>query len=205
MSRRRIAGLLTGVGGALYLLVSGWRGARQPQTGDLGRPIHIPRWVLLFGTVGFLAVFGGVIYLMFVNRRMRTQDKATPYRALLPPLPAQIAPVEVVAVPQPSVAISPPGPNPLPDTPQTLRTGQVYYSYYCQFCHGENGRGDGPVGRSYVPTPTDLTSASVRGLSDEVLYRAMLMGVGHQPVLPHVVVPEAPWYIVSYVRTLSSK
>ncbi len=203
MSRRRSAGLLTGVGEALALLISGLRGTRQPKAGGLGRPIRIPRWVLLFGAGCFLAVFGGVIYIMFVNPRMRTQDKATPYRALLPPMPAQIAPVEVVAVPEPSVAISPPSPNPLPNTLQTLKTGQVYYSYYCLFCHGPGGRGDGPVGRSYVPTPTDLTAASVQGLSDETLYRAMLAGVGHDPVLSYVVIPEAPWYIVRYVRTLS--
>ncbi len=202
MSRRSIAGLLTGMGGALYVLTSRLRRSRQPETGGLSRPIHIPRWVLVFGTVGFLAVFGGVIYIMFVNPRMRTQDKATPYRALLPAMPAQIAPVEVVAVPEPSVTLSPASLNPLPDTPQTLRTGQVYYSYYCLFCHGPDGRGDGPVGRSYMPAPTDLTSAPVQGLSDEALYRAMLAGVGHDPVLPYVVIPEAPWYLVRYVRTL---
>jgi mono/diheme cytochrome c family protein len=202
MKERGIAGLLAGAGGAMYLLVSGLRGARQPKTGDLGRPLHIPLWVLLFVAALLLAVFGGVVYLMFVNPRMRTQDKATPYRALVPPVPAQIVPVEVVAVREPSVKTSPAGPNPLPDTQQTRRIGQVYYGYYCLFCHGENGRGDGPVGRSYVPTPTDLTSTPVQGLSDEALYRAMLTGVGHHPVLPHAVMPEAPWYIVSYVRSL---
>jgi hypothetical protein len=205
MKKGGIAGFLAGAGGTLYLLVAGLRGVRPPKPGGLGRPLHIPWWALPFAAAFLLAVFGSVVYLMFVNPRMRTQDKATPYRALIPPMPAQIVPVEVVAVPEPSVEISPPGPNPPSDTPQTRRVGRVYYGYYCRFCHGENGRGDGPVGRSYMPKPTDLTSAPVQGLSDEALYRAMLTGVGHQPVLPYVVLPEAPWYIVIYVRHLPER
>ena len=203
MKKKGIAGSVAGAGGILYLLLSRRRGrGRPPQTGGLGAPPHIPLWVLFFPALLAFAVLGALIYLMFVNPHMGTQDKATPYRAIVPLMPAQIVPAEVVAVPVPLVEIPPPGPNPLPDTRETRRIGQVYYSYYCLFCHGQDGRGNGPVGQSYVPTPANLTSPSVRNLSDEALYRAMLVGVGHSPVLPYVVMPEAPWYIVIYVRHL---
>jgi len=203
MKKKGIAALFAGASGLLYLLLSHRRDREQPpRTGGLGAPPNIPWWVLLFPALVGFAVFGGLIYLMFVNPHMGTQDKATGYRAIIPLLPARIVPAQVVAVPVPSVEIPPPGPNPLPDTQEARRIGQVYYGYYCLFCHGKDGRGDGPVGQSYVPTPANLTLPAVQNLSDAALYRAMLVGVGHSPVLPYVVMPEAPWYIVIYVRHL---
>ena len=32
-----------------------------------------------------------------------------------------------------------------------LAIGKNVYGYYCAFCHGTDGAGNGPVGRSYVP------------------------------------------------------
>jgi hypothetical protein len=199
MKKRGIAGILAGAGGALYLLAASRRGReRPPKPGGLGAPPHIPWWVLIPPAVFAFAAFGGLVYLMFVNPHMLTQNKATAYRAIVPLLPPQIVPTEAVAAP----AIPPQQNNPLSDTPQTRQIGQIYYGYYCLFCHGADGRGDGPVGLSYVPTPADLTAPPVRNLSDAALYRAMLAGVGHHPVLPYVILPEAPWYIVIYVRHL---
>ena len=144
-----------------------------------------------------LVVAGVVLYLMFSGPRMRVEPKIMPYQAQLPAVPAGIVPVQPVRAQN-----LPEGRNPLADTQRTRRTGQAYYSYYCLFCHGRDGRGDGPVGRSYVPTPTDLTAPAVQGLSDAALYQAMFTGVGHAPVLGYVIDPNAPWYIVTYVRSL---
>jgi hypothetical protein len=201
MKKGRIAGLLWGAGTALSRFASGRRGRRWPWAVGPGGSLHVPPWALVFPGVLVLAMAGGLFYLMFVNPRMRVQDKATPYRAVVPRVPEQIVPVEVVAAPEP-LALEVQGPNPQPDTEQTRRIGQVHYGNYCRFCHGRDGRGDGPVGHSYVPTPADLTAAPVQSLSDAALYRAMLTGVGHGPVLPYVIPPDAPWYIVRYVRSL---
>jgi hypothetical protein len=159
---------------------------------------------VIFGVL-VLAVAAFVLYLMFSGPRMRIQPKLMPDRALVPRMPDGIVPVALGA----SMVPSPPSAqglkNPLPDTPQTLRMGRVYYGYYCVFCHGRTGHGDGPVGQSYTPVPTDLTAPSARNLSDGDLYRAMLTGVGHEPVLPQVIPPQAPWYLVRYVRHLQSQ
>ncbi|OHB64047.1 MAG: hypothetical protein A2Y76_02715 [Planctomycetes bacterium RBG_13_60_9] len=152
-----------------------------------------------------VAVGVAVLYLMFSGPRMRTQPKMMPYQATVPALPQGMVPVSIEAPAVPSIEESRQSRNPWPDTERTRRAGQVYYGYYCLFCHGSTGRGDGPVGRSYTPVPTDLTSPPVQDLSDGALYRAMLTGVGHDPVLPRVVTREAPWYIVSYVRHLQSQ
>lgn len=157
-----------------------------------------------------LAAGGLVLYLMFSGPRMHIQPKLMPYQALLPAVPQGTVPVlafgaqkgtpdatSLIREPHlPSVR------NPLDATERTHRIGQAYYSNYCAFCHGKAGHGDGPVGQSYVPAPTDLTAPAVAGLSDGDLYKGMLTGVGHDPVLGYVVDPNAPWYIVSYLRSL---
>jgi len=144
-----------------------------------------------------LALGGLVLYLMFSGPRMRVQPKLLPYEALLPAVPQETVPVLVFGARRPPATR-----NPLDLTERTHRIGQAYYRNYCAFCHGKTGHGDGPVGQSYVPVPTDLTSPAVAGLSDGDLYQGMLTGVGHEPVLGYVVDPNAPWYIVSYVRQL---
>lgn len=157
-----------------------------------------------------LAAGGLVLYLMFSGPRMRIQPKLMPDQALLPAVPQGTVPVLAFEAPtgDPNATSRlgephlPAARNPLDATERTHRIGQAYYSNYCAFCHGKTGHGDGPVGQSYVPVPTDLTTSAVQGLSDGALYQGMLMGVGHEPVLGYVVDPNAPWYIVSYLRSL---
>ena len=93
--------------------------------------------------------------------------------------------------------------NPVPGTPRALGRGRVYYRYYCVFCHGESGAGDGPVGRSCHPKPIDLRSGRVAGYGDGELLRAMLTGVGHEPVLERVVPPEQRWHLALFLRSLA--
>jgi len=198
MKKSRAVAVIGDAVAAFYLMLF-----RRRAGAESGEPPRQPTWKIVAPIVLLLVVAGALIYLMFVNPRMRNQPKATPFQALLPSAPeASVAIAEAASlVPSPAVASG--LHNPLPDTEQTRQTGRVYYGHYCVFCHGEDGRGDGPVGRSYVPAPTDLTTLSVQTLSDGVLYRAMLTGTGHAPVLGYVVDPNAPWYIVRYVRTLS--
>lgn len=84
---------------------------------------------------------------------------------------------------------------------ETLRLGKIYYGYYCIMCHGAKGDGNGPVGQSYTPKPTDLSSTK---LSDQELYLRMLTGVGHDPVLSQTVLVDHRWPIVAYVRQFGS-
>ena len=159
------------------------------------------------GIVVFVAAVIAVValYLMFSGPRMRVQPKLLPYQALMPATPDGVVPVVVKpALVPPAEAVAQLR-NPLPDTALTRETGQIYYGYYCAFCHGQTGRGDGPVGYSYTPAPTDLALPRVQTLADGALYRAMLTGVGHEPVLGYVMRPQATWYTVSYVRSLQSE
>jgi mono/diheme cytochrome c family protein len=157
----------------------------------------------------FVAAIGiGVVIfftIMFIGPRMRVQQHIRTFQKSMPLPPEGIVPVEPdrYAVPPQAQAAS--LKNPLQDNQANRDRGRTYYTYYCIFCHGENGQGDGPVGYSYMPSPTDLHAPKVLKMSDGELLRAMLLGVGHEPVLSRVVFPEHRWYLVGYVRTLGKE
>ncbi len=86
-------------------------------------------------------------------------------------------------------------------TPLNLNKGKIYYGYYCVFCHGENGRGNGPVGQSYVPGPSDLSGDSMVIFSPAELYRRSFKGVGHEPVMERVIPEDFRKYILTYIQS----
>ena len=148
-----------------------------------GRGVRILSAALLALSLAILAGCGP---------HMARQYALRPYKQVLPAMPPGTVP-ESAPAPRP----------PLSSPPETLALGQRYYGYYCQHCHGADGRGYTPVGDSYNPRPTDLTTPAVQGLSDADLYRQMLTGVGHDPVLTSTVAPDRRWPLVAFLRTLS--
>jgi hypothetical protein len=145
-----------------------------------------------------LAVFA---YLLFTGPRMWTQPNIRPFQARMPVIPKGSVPVVEGYEPIPTEQQAKSLKNPLPKTPENYARGKVYYGYYCAFCHGQTGAGDGPVGYSYVPAPSDLRTKKVKSLSEGELVRAMLIGTGHEPVLQKVIPGEYCWYIELYARS----
>lgn len=133
---------------------------------------------------------------------MNIQPSIQPYEQRMPNMPAGSVPtsgtLETLTVEQSKLAT-----NPLSRTPTNLRNGEIYYGYYCLMCHGSDGKGNGPVGQSYVPKPTDLTSPAVVALTDGEIYYRMLNGAGHAPVMNQTVLRGQRWPIVMYVRALT--
>lgn len=135
---------------------------------------------------------------------MRDQASIKPYEKLMPKKPAGIVPTGgtlTMTTLQQSKAAA----NPLPRDRVNTRNGRIYYGYYCLMCHGSKGDGNGPVGESYVPKPTPLTSPRITSMTDGQLYAAMLRGVGHDPVMSQTVLPEHRWPLVMYVRTFAAR
>jgi len=193
----RIGAYLAGALSAVYLLRTAVWATVGPRLAGLGGPSKLGPVKIIIPLVLVLAAGGAVLYLMFSGPHMRVQPKILPYQTLWPALPEGTTPVAWTQTPNLESTR-----NPVADTEATRRIGQAYYRDYCQFCHGPAGCGDGPVGRSYIPTPTDLTTPTVQALADGALYQGMLTGIGHTPVLGYVVDPNAPWYIIHYVRSL---
>ncbi len=148
--------------------------------------------------IGVVAFFT----ILFIGPHMRVQQHIRAYQRIMPLPPEGMVPAEPDRYAVPSAEHAADMRNPVPGDPASQNRGRVYYNYYCVFCHGENGQGDGPVGYSYMPAPTDLHAARVLNMTDGELMRAMLLGIGHEPVLPRVVLPDHRWYLVTYVRAL---
>lgn len=146
----------------------------------------------------FTGLFG---YLLYKGPRMTEQHHIREFQMIMP---SPVAGTVTVIPPDrlPSAAKAWRLKNPLASTRENADRGSVYYQYYCVFCHGDNGAGDGPVGQSYIPKPADLRTKKVAGYRDGELLRSMLTGRGHEPVLERVVPPEHRWHLVNFVRSL---
>jgi mono/diheme cytochrome c family protein len=162
----------------------------------------VTRYLVVVG-VGVLVITVASLFLL-TGPHMYVQPHIRTYEAVMPPTPQGAVPVEPLpSLPSPQEALT--LRNPIPATAESVARGKVYYEYYCLMCHGETGAGNGPVGESYVPVPADLRSPKLRVMADGQLFRAMLLGEGHEPVLAYTVLPEHRWYLVAYVRGLGKE
>ena len=163
------------------------------------------KWVVRIVIVVVVVGVAVMSWLVFTGPRMKNQPHIQPYQAVMPPMPEGVVPVKASDWPAPTTRAATELSCPIPATPVNVARGKTYYEYYCVFCHGDDGKGNGPVGRSYVPTPAALTPGRIADYGDGELLRRMLTGDGHEPVLERVVQPEHRWYVVLYVRQLAGQ
>lgn len=90
--------------------------------------------------------------------------------------------------------------------PEIIKQGQLVYATFCQQCHGINHDGQGTVGQSFVPLPTDLRSPRVQQTVDGLMFKEISFGVdrpgARQPALATTIFPEDRWKVVHYVKSL---
>jgi mono/diheme cytochrome c family protein len=67
--------------------------------------------------------------------------------------------------------------NPLPETDEVVSQGQEVFLGSCAVCHGADGRGGAPLGRSMDPPAIDLGSPHVQHWSDAELFWIVQNGV----------------------------
>lgn len=148
--------------------------------------------IILIAAAG-LAGFVVIVWLLFSGPRMRNQPslRAFETQANLPP--------EHSVIYSPGKADAE-NPDLIENSETSFSNGKTYYGYYCIFCHGTLGDGNGPVGQSFVPKPADLSNDSIRAYNFNQLYKAAFTGTGHDPVLERVVPEEFRPYILLYVR-----
>lgn len=98
--------------------------------------------------------------------------------------------------------------NPIvPDT-KSVAAGQALFSNYCVPCHGESGKGDGPLGLTLNPRPADLSYHAIPGVhTDAQLFEWITNGVpgSRMPALKTVLSDTDRWNLVNFVRTLAPK
>ena len=88
-----------------------------------------------------------------------------------------------------------------------IKWGRALYSTYCAQCHGKYHDGNGTVGQSFHPLPTDLRSIKVQTLPEGVLFKEISYGVpnGRQPPLATTIDVMDRWRIIAYLKSLGPR
>jgi len=94
--------------------------------------------------------------------------------------------------------------NPMPRNPETVERGRLAYGYFCSYCHGSKLDGNGTVGQSFSPLPTNLRSPAVIGQEDGAIYRKIRLGFRRHPALFSTVDADDAWSIVVYLKAVGA-
>jgi len=96
--------------------------------------------------------------------------------------------------------------HPPPDNPAatSVPRGKQGYLVFCAQCHGNDHGGNGTVGQSFAPLPTDLRSPKVQAQSPGQLFKEISFGRpdGRQPPLATTISVIDRWSIVAYIKSL---
>ncbi len=96
--------------------------------------------------------------------------------------------------------------NPVPATKQSIAMGHALFMTYCFPCHGETGKGNGPVSKVFDTQPADLTSDYVKNdLSDGWIWGTITFGSYIMPHYSYDMNPTERWDVVNFVRKVLEK
>lgn len=96
--------------------------------------------------------------------------------------------------------------NPIPADEVSLQRGEILYSIHCSLCHGEGGRGRGPLVEYYPDRPpSDLTASNIAAQFDGALFRTLSQGFGRMPALTENLTPRERWDVINYLRALEDE
>ena len=142
-----------------------------------------------------LAVYHALIYYdnNFRYGRMRETPAVRPYEEPLLIKEAGLVPVN--------------GGEAVYRVSAVIARGKAVYLTYCAQCHGYNYDGNGTVGQSFAPLPTDLRSAKVQDSPAGVLFKNVSYGIpdGRQPPLHATINVDDRWKAVAFVKSLGSR
>lgn len=171
-----------------------------------------PVFYTVFALVVFAAAaYGLLIYYdnAFIYGRMRETPAIRPHEIPLPVMTAGVVPYSdgdmYYQVRSPEAVRAPIDLN----EPEIVQRGRTVYATFCVQCHGRNHDGNGTVGQSFQPLPTDLRSPAVQAASAGRLFWEISYGIpggrGRQPALASTVGLMNRWYVVAYVKALDPR
>jgi mono/diheme cytochrome c family protein len=96
--------------------------------------------------------------------------------------------------------------NPLERNDDLLASARAHWADHCASCHGNDGRGDTPMGRGMFPKAPDMSAAGTQDLSDGELAYIIRNGIrltgmpgwGEAGTPPS----DADWELVHFIRHL---
>lgn len=102
----------------------------------------------------------------------------------------------------------------LPETPDAVAEGKKIYEKRCWYCHGIEGKGDGPAAKTMFPKPRNFTrnEYKVRSTSfgsvptDEDLFRIITSGIeGTAMPFWYTISETERWQVLYYVKTFNEQ
>jgi mono/diheme cytochrome c family protein len=91
--------------------------------------------------------------------------------------------------------------NPVASTPESLAHGHGIFAARCSPCHGDEGRGGGPVSKFFPPAP-DLAYIKVRERTDGFIWGTVSYGGKAMPPAREGLTPRDRWDVVNWVREI---
>lgn len=98
--------------------------------------------------------------------------------------------------------------NPIPPNTESVAAGQALFATKCAPCHGEGGRGDGPIGVTLNPRPADLRQHAIPGIhTDAQLFEWITNGFpgSRMPAFKAALSDTDRWNLINFIRTLAPK
>ncbi len=105
-------------------------------------------------------------------------------------------------------------PQKLPETPEAVTAGKKVYEKRCWYCHGIEGRGDGPAAVTMFPKPRNFTRNEYKVRStafgsvptDEDLFRIITSGIEGTAMPFWSTISETErWQVLYYVKTFNDQ
>jgi mono/diheme cytochrome c family protein len=135
---------------------------------------------------------------MYDNPAFRPQEEPV----LLPPA-GSVPTKGLEHIPLPGTPAAAALKNPEKVSDFTLLTGKELFGIYCTPCHGAAGKGDGLVGKKYVPTPVDISATGHASHHPEGdLYAVLSHGKNGMPSFREDLTSRERWLVVAYLKTL---
>ena len=154
---------------------------------------------LITGVIFLLQILGGCGY-----ERMYDQESVRTYETSIPEMPEGTVPyaggIQTLIHAQPKHLL-----NPLSYNQESVDQGKQAYSYFCIQCHGPQADGNGTVGQSFSPLPSNLKDPAVHQQSDGELFRKISLGFQRHPPLASTVSEQDRWATVVFIRSLVPK
>ena len=92
------------------------------------------------------------------------------------------------------------GENPVASSPESIARGEMLFLTNCSQCHGESGRGDGPLAASLPLKPANLYD-HVPYHPDQFFFNVITNGVGGvMPAFKNSLSEDDRWNILNYLR-----
>jgi len=96
-------------------------------------------------------------------------------------------------------------PNPVSADARSLLNGRKYYAINCAVCHGDAGKGDGPiVAKGFPPIPLVGPASPAPGRTDGYIWGMIRNGRGLMPSYNRIEELDR-WDVVNYVRGLQGR